>query len=142
LSLALATCHHNDLYRGAARRGIAVERVEVTIGAAFLSRQATPPPTCPASEEESGVVRRDLGGHRAAVGAHLLILGADDGAGNVIRVERPCTVGTVLTGDPGPDREAPGYPIPTPVPDPLRPRPSARRALARSATDAPRSRRA
>lgn len=35
LCLALATCYCNDLYREARKRGIAIERVEVEVEAAF-----------------------------------------------------------------------------------------------------------
>lgn len=35
LCLALATCYCNDLYREAKKRGIAVDRVEVEVGAVF-----------------------------------------------------------------------------------------------------------
>lgn len=40
LFLALATCYCNDIYREAARRGIVVERVEVTVEGDFAAEGA------------------------------------------------------------------------------------------------------
>lgn len=66
LFLALATCYCNDIYREAAKRGIVVERVEVTVegdfeaegaGASNVSYHATV--AAQASEEEIRSLMRD-----------------------------------------------------------------------------------
>lgn len=66
LFLALATCYCNDIYREAAKRGIVVERVEVTVegdfeaegaGATNVSYHATV--AAQASEEEIRSLMRD-----------------------------------------------------------------------------------
>ena len=88
LFLALATCYCNDIYREAARRGIAVHQVEVTVngefgadgeGAKNVTYDAIV--TADASQQEIETLMRDTDGVAEIQ--------------NTLRISTPVTLGTI-----------------------------------------------